>query len=58
MATPARNAAEFFFQFSLVARKMEERICGPATITIANGKAVKKLGKLLPPSVEDHRCAS
>jgi len=38
-AAPATNAAEFRRQSSLVARKIALRICGPAIITNASGRA-------------------
>ena len=42
-AAPMTNAAEFRFQSSLVARKIALRICGPAIITNAIGRMVRKL---------------
>ena len=42
-AAPATWAAEFRRQFSLVARKMALRICGPAIITNAIGRIFTRL---------------
>jgi hypothetical protein len=41
-AAPARYAATFCCHFSLVARKMAVRICGPAIITNANGRLARR----------------
>ena len=53
-AAPMTNAAEFRFQSSLVARKIALRICGPATITNAIGRIVRKLTRA-PPYVRTRR---
>src|SRR4051794_30427555 len=47
-AAPRTNNAELRFQFSVVARKIALRICGPATMTKAIGSSVRKLTKSQP----------
>jgi hypothetical protein len=42
IAAPSRKAAELRCQFSLVARKIALRICGPAIITNASGRICRK----------------
>jgi hypothetical protein len=42
-AAPATKAAELRRQFSLVARKIALRICGPAIITNASGMTLARL---------------
>jgi hypothetical protein len=46
-ATPRRNVTEFRRAWSLVAKKMAEMICGPATITIAIGSAASRSDTVL-----------
>ena len=53
-AAPKTYAAEFRFQSSLVARKIALRICGPAIITNAIGRMVRKLTRP-PPYVRTGR---
>src|SRR5947207_2166690 len=43
VAAPAMYAAEFARQFSLVARKIALRTCGPATMTNAMGRSERKV---------------
>src|SRR3954451_8808458 len=45
---PRTNNAELRFQFSVVARKIALRICGPATMTKAIGRSERKLTRREP----------
>ena len=47
-AAPSAYTAEFLRQFSLVARKIALRICGPAIITIAIGSSCARLIERCP----------